>query len=344
MILNSFQQQTMKKLKPEEEAFIKKLKIYYSEKKLSEKYYHIFLTFFDCFRSSLTDSPLDYVKNFHIFLELFLENSTTPYTFPLYHQKIRAPFDYYTFGKDFFKPLVDEEHCKLLGLDRLKEIETYLKNKENVILFANHQAELDPQAISMLLEEKFPYLADKVISVAGERVTTDPIAIPFSLGCDLLSIYSKKYIDNPPEHKHEKQLHNKKTMEVMQSLLEEGSKIIYVAPSGGRDRKGAEGKVVPSPFDPKSIEMFYLMAKKAKTPTHFYPLALATYDLLPPPEVTEKEIGEARSTQKAPISLSVGKEVDMESFNHIKDKHKKREERTSFIFNQMLTEYKKISN
>ena len=43
-----------------------------------------------------------------------------------------------------------------------------------------------------------------MIFVAGERVITDPLAIPFSMGSNLLCIYSKRYIDHPPEKKIEK--------------------------------------------------------------------------------------------------------------------------------------------
>ena len=51
-------------------------------------------------------------------------------------------------------------------------------------------------------------LAEKVVFVAGHRVTTDPLAIPFSMGCNLLCIYSKKYIESPPELKAAKQQQN----------------------------------------------------------------------------------------------------------------------------------------
>jgi glycerol-3-phosphate O-acyltransferase len=43
----------------------------------------------------------------------------------------------------------------------------------------------------------------------------------------------------------------------------------YVAPSGGRDRPNQEGIVEVAPFDPQSIEMFNLMAKKSTRPTFF---------------------------------------------------------------------------
>src|SRR5690606_4917236 len=128
----------------------------------------------------------------------------------------------------------------------------------NVVLLANHQTETDPQIISILLEKSHARIAEQIIYVAGERVITDPLAIPFSMGCNLLCIYSKRYINSPPELKNEKQLHNKSTMELMSRLLKEGGKIIYVAPSGGRDRRSSSGKVEVASFDPQSIEMFSL--------------------------------------------------------------------------------------
>jgi glycerol-3-phosphate O-acyltransferase len=103
------------------------------------------------------------------------------------------------------------------------------------------------------------------------------------------------------------------------------------------------GLITPSLFDPKSIEMFYLMAQRAKTPTHFYPLALATYHLFPPPETTKKEIGEERVTRKSSISLSLGNEIHMKDFDTIDNKEEKRAKRAEFIYNKMLAEYQKIS-
>ena len=52
-------------------------------------------------------------------------------------------------------------------------------------------------------------------------------------------------------------------MKQMQKLFTDGGKIIWVAPSGGRDRQGADGEFEVAPFDSKSIEMFRLMADKA---------------------------------------------------------------------------------
>ena len=55
------------------------------------------------------------------------------------------------------------------------------------------------------------------IFVAGDRVQTDAIAVPFSMGRDLLCIYSKKHIENPPELKGEKSKHNRNVMKQMQN-------------------------------------------------------------------------------------------------------------------------------
>jgi glycerol-3-phosphate O-acyltransferase len=180
--------------------------------------------------------------------------------------------------------------------------------------------------------------------VAGDRVISDPLAIPFSKGCNLLCIYSKKHIETPPEKKTEKLLHNKKTMQNLSALLSEGGKAIYVAPSGGRDRANPQGIVEVAPFDPQSIEMFRLMAHQSKRPCHFYPLALATYNLLPPPNSVEKELGERRHAQCTPIHMSFGNEIDMQNFpgNETSDKHELRKNRAEHIWNLVLDEYQRF--
>jgi glycerol-3-phosphate O-acyltransferase len=130
---------------------------------------------------------------------------------------------------------------------------------------------------------------------------------------------------------------------LMSRLLQEGGKIIYVAPSGGRDRKNAEGQIEVAPFDPASIEMFYLMAKKAGTPTHFIPLTLATFDLLPPPDTIQKELGEMRTVNRVPIYLSFSKAVDMEKLSGTEEKLKKREKRAIAIWQIVCDEFQKLA-
>ena len=102
------------------------------------------------------------------------------------------------------------------------------------------------------------------------------------------------------------------TREIIQDILDSPVPvIIYVAPSGGRDRCNAKGEVEVAPFDPQSIELFALIAQKAGVATHFYPLALSTYHVLPPPHSVNMELGEARLAQCTPVHLYFGDEVDI---------------------------------
>lgn len=236
---------------------------------------------------------------------------TTPYRFAPYHKKIRKPVDYYRLGIECIRPLVDLPRSTVSGLEVLHTIGNRLRGRENVILCANHQTEADPQAISLLLEKHAPRFAEDLIFVAGTRVTTDPFAVPFSMGRNLLCIHSKKYIDIPPEQKRRKQFENRRTMQIMRRLLSEGGHAIYIAPSGGRDRMNTEGEIEISPFDPQSIGMLQLMAEQAARPTRFHTLALSTYSLFPPPRDVRTDIGEKRVTLGGAIHLAFGPEVDM---------------------------------
>ncbi|MCE5316034.1 MAG: 1-acyl-sn-glycerol-3-phosphate acyltransferase [Parachlamydia sp.] len=274
-----------------------------------------------------------------LFLDLVQKQLKNPFHFEPYHERILSPFDYYHFALDMLRPLVIFESSKRLGLQNVARMESQLREGHNIILFANHQTEPDPQAISLLLEESYPKFAEEMIFVAGHRVISDPLAIPFSMGRNLLCIFSKKYIDAAPEKKPERIQHNQKTMKVMAHLLEEGGKCIYVAPSGGRDRPNKEGILEVAPFDPQSVEMFHLIAQQAKTPTHYYPLALATYAFLPPPNSIKKQIGEKRQAQCTPIHLAFGSEIDMEHFPDGLDKRQKRKIRSDAIWNEVKRLY-----
>lgn len=323
-------------------SFLDQLEKYFKDGTIEKKVYLILKEFYFCYRSQV-EKDSGYEELFISLLEKIVDQINSPFEFQPYHQKIRKPFDYYSFGINIMKPLV-KSGSKALGSDVLKKIKEQLEKKENVILFANHQTESDPQAISILLESFAKDIASQIIYVAGERVITDPLAVPFSKGCDLLCIYSKKYIDNPPELKADKQFHNKRTMDIMSQLLKEGGKIIYVAPSGGRDRPSEKGEVEVAPFDSQSIEMFYLMAKKSKAITHFYPLSLLTYNILPPPDNIQVELGEKRSTQKAKIFAFFGDELDMENYpgSHETDKELKRKNRADYIYFLVKQNYDKL--
>lgn len=345
----NFIRRSMEKNSIFHDEFLKQLDLYSEEGFIPLKYIEIFKHFYTSYAKAIGayGVPIsNYKALFETYLKLIKQQCLEPYLFEPYHIQIRKPFDYYAFGLEMLKPLVDRKISSVLGLEHLKSITESLKRGENAIFLANHQIEGDPQVIGILLEESFPDFAQQLIFVAGERVITDPLAVPMSMGCNLLCIYSKRYIDHPPEHKLKKQLHNKHTMELMSELLSEGGKAIYVAPSGGRDRPNAEGIVEVAPFDPQSIEMFYLMASRAGHPTHFYPLVLKTYELLPPPQNIQVELGEARLTKRAGIHLAFGSKFDMDHFpgSDIKNKHERRQNRAKYIWNIVQEIYKTLKS
>ncbi|MBM3207616.1 MAG: glycerol-3-phosphate acyltransferase [Chlamydiae bacterium] len=328
-------------------TFQQKLKEYVSNGKIPGKYGYIIDELYQSYIDALQGQDIQAMgidPIFETFINLVAAQVENPFQFAPYHQQILEPFNYYQYGLEFIRPLVDMKLSSLRGEKNVLEIQKLLKEKHNVILLANHQIEADPQAISLLLEKDFPSLGREMIFVAGERVLTDPLASPISMGRNLLCIYSKRYIDHPPELKEKKQLHNKKTMELMSDLLAEGGKCIYVAPSGGRDRPNDMGVVEVAPFDPQSIEMFYLMTKKAKQPTHFYPLSLATFDLLPPPKTIQVELGEVRKAKRTGIHACFGNPINMENYpgSTATDKHARRQARADFICSLVKKEYSKF--
>lgn len=329
--------------------FLTALKQYISNGKLKPEIADLVEKFYHSYHEALQNSGKEVFKYDPVlldFLNQIVKQIESPYQFEPYHQSITEPFDYYHFGMELFRPMIIFEKSKVNHLKRVDQIVKQLKKGENVVLFANHQTEPDPQIISLLLENSYPELAKNMIFIAGHRVISDPLAVPFSLGRNLLCIYSKNHVENPPEQKQEKLLHNKKTMKKMSELLAEGSKCIYVAPSGGRDRPNAEGIVEVAPFDPQSIEMFWLMAQHSGHPTHFYPFAMATYNLLPPPNSIEKELGEKRHTRCTPVSISFGSQIDMLNFPGYdpKDKWKNRAKRAEYIWKQVTKEYQDLQS
>lgn len=315
---------------------------------LSKKYQEVISVFYKSYKESTAqcDVDLEAQENlFTTFLDLLKKEKEHPFVFEHYHKQVRAPFDYYQFGLDFARPLIDKKKSIIKNPQNLEKIKEYLSKSENVILLANHQTEMDPQIIQCLLEDD-TFDFSQLIFVAGEKVVTDLLAIPFSMGCNLLCIYSKRHIDHDPELKPQKQLHNQKTMKLMSDLLKEGGKCIYVAPSGGRDRKNAQGIIEVAPFAPNSIEMFRLMALQSKRATHFFPLALSTYDILPPPSIIEKGVGEKRSTTRSEAHLCFGDECDMHALHDIPSisKHEKRKLIADAIWLQVKKDYEMFSS
>lgn len=234
-----------------------------------------------------------------------------PYTFPSFHTRILEPYDYYAFGQRYVGSLINFSDSAVGHLDRFAQIDAQLAAGENVVLLANHQTEADPGVFAHMLEASFPRVARDVVYVAGDRVVTDPLCKPFSMGRNLFCVHSKKHLDDVPELKASKMETNRKTLVAMGKALAEGGKLIWIAPSGGRDRPKPDGTWRPDPFDPAAVELMRNLLSRSKRPGHLYPMAMWSWKLMPPPPSVDKALGERRITNYTGVGISVAPELDV---------------------------------
>jgi glycerol-3-phosphate O-acyltransferase len=89
---------------------------------------------------------------FTTLLEVCTELSERPLPFEPYHERVRAPFDYYKFGLEFTTVLIDSAASTVLGQDYLRKARAQVAAGENVVFLANHQSEGDPYAIDVLFD------------------------------------------------------------------------------------------------------------------------------------------------------------------------------------------------
>jgi glycerol-3-phosphate O-acyltransferase len=309
----------------------------------------ILIGFCEAYAEAVKKSQLDpkkVMETFSIFLSCVMQQMKKPYPFLPYHKALTSPIDYYKLGLDFVRPLIDFKNSKVLGIESLDSIQKALDSGENVVLLSNHQTEIDPQIISLLIEKEHAPLAYDMTFVAGHLVTTDPLAVPLSMGRNLICIYSKRHIDHPPEKRAEKLAQNQKALKALSDLFDEGGHCIYIAPSGGRDRRNENDEVVVAHFDSDSIELFNLLAQKAKKKVRFHTLALSTYPLLPPPHNVLQQTEGSRHTHFSPAYLVFGPEIDMEtvgSCDKESDKKKKRSIRAHAIWQHVVSDYKTVT-
>ncbi|GAY32924.1 hypothetical protein CUMW_283950 [Citrus unshiu] len=113
-----------------------------------------------------------------------------------------------------------------------------------------------------------------------------------------------------PELIEMKRKSNTRSLKEMALLLRGGSQIIWIAPSGGRDRPDpVTGEWYPAPFDTSSIDNMRRLAEHSGIPGHIYPLALLCHDIMPPPPQVEREVGEKRVISFHGAGLSVAPEI-----------------------------------
>ena len=244
-----------------------------------------------------------------LYVSLIKKEVKSPTKFSNFHLREKTPVDYYQLAKDIFSPFVDKENSTIKGKANLEKIKEYIDANENVILLSNHQAEPDPTILSILLEDCSSELVDNMISIAGARVTTDPVTVPLTKGQNVICVYSKKYFGLHPEQEKQMKQHNSTSMIALRHVLNKGGACIYVAPSGGRDRIDEHGILSPALFDPESIELMRIVGKGNKT--HYFPLALYTYPILPAPKRIKKEIGEERIISHSAVHINFGEEYKM---------------------------------
>ncbi|NP_001290538.1 glycerol-3-phosphate acyltransferase, chloroplastic [Elaeis guineensis] len=251
------------------------------------------------------------LSNMAVAFDRILLDVEDPFTFSPHHQAIREPFDYYMFGQNYIRPLIDFRRSYIGNISIFSDMEEKLQQGHNIVLMSNHQTEADPAIIALLLERTNSHIAETMVFVAGDRVLTDPLCKPFSMGRNLLCVYSKKHMDDVPELIEMKRRANTRSLKEMALLLRGGSQIIWIAPSGGRDRPDpSTGEWHPAPFDVSSVDNMRRLVEHSSVPGHIYPLSLLCYEVMPPPQQVEKQIGERRTISFHGVGLSVAPELN----------------------------------
>ncbi|XP_022736522.1 glycerol-3-phosphate acyltransferase, chloroplastic-like isoform X3 [Durio zibethinus] len=226
-----------------------------------------------------------------------------PFVFETYHRALREPFDYYMFGQNYFRPLINFRNSYVGNLSLFYEIEEKLKQGHNVVLISNHQTEADPHIIALLLEKTNPHVAENMIYVAGDRVIADPLCKPFSMGRNLLCVHSKKHMFDVPELAEMKRRVNTRSLKEMALLLRGGSKIVWIAPSGGRDR--------PDPFTEEWYPVEKEIGEKRIITFHGAGLSIAQKISLPEIAASCEKSEEAKDVYTQALYKSVTEQYDV---------------------------------
>ncbi|KAI9125213.1 hypothetical protein K1719_003829 [Acacia pycnantha] len=281
------------------------------------------------------------LSNMTIVLDRIYLDVEDPFVFEPHHKAKRDPFDYYMFGQNYIRPLIDFRNSYLGNISLFYEIEEKLKQGHNIILVSNHQTEADPAVIALLLEAACPYIAESVTYVAGDRVLTDPLCKPFSIGRNLICVYSKKHMHDDLELVEMKKKVNTRSLKEMAMLLRGGSQIVWIAPSGGRDRPDPlTGEWLPAPFDASSVDNMRRLAEHSGQPGHIYPLAILCHDIMPPPLQVEKEVGERRIISFHGVGLSVAPAISFsEATVACESPEKSKDAYTQALYNSVTEQY-----
>eukprot|EP00747_Dinoflagellata_sp_TGD_P187406 gnl/TRDRNA2_/TRDRNA2_45044_c0_seq1.p1 gnl/TRDRNA2_/TRDRNA2_45044_c0~~gnl/TRDRNA2_/TRDRNA2_45044_c0_seq1.p1 ORF type:complete len:490 (+),score=85.69 gnl/TRDRNA2_/TRDRNA2_45044_c0_seq1:64-1533(+) len=258
-----------------------------------------------------------------------------PYTFPSRHERILEPYDYYCLGQRFTGNLINFDKSYVGNAQRITEMQEAIKRGENVLLFANHQSEADPAVWALLTEQLSPSLATDIYYIAGDRVVLDTAAKPFSMGRNLVCVHSKRHMDDDPSLRAAKMATNAKSVRELGKMFKAGGAIVWVAPSGGRDRKNDNDEYEPSAFDSAAVVLLHRMMTSSKKPGHVYPMAMASAEIMPPPRGVEKKLGEKRVLDYHPVGISIGEELNEKEITAGLDKAEKGEVFSKAVFDKV---------
>ena len=99
-------------------------------------------------------------------------------------------------------------------------------------------------------------------------------------------------------------------------------------------------------FDPSSVEMVRMVAggAGAKDKTHYYPMAMATHNIFPPPQSVGGKFGEERRVSYTALAIAVGDELMAESEEGLSKPEIKelRIKRAQAAYDSMMEGYKAI--
>jgi len=307
---------------PQRTLIKKESDIYEVAKLFPEKVRGEFLGWYEGYRAQVTAAKpagagltmAQLMVIFNRIVDRMILLSLMPYKFESRHEKLEAPYDYFQFGQEYVRPLVDWENSYIRNMELWDEAIAQVGRGENVVLLANHQTEADAAFLPLFFEQYNPEFGRQVYYVAGDRVVSDPLAQPFSMGRNLFCVHSKKYIDSEPDAdiKSAKTKQNRKTLTEMAKAMKAGGVLVWIAPSGGRDRlKPESGEPLPADFDPAAVELMRNLGAKSGRPTHLYPMAMATYSIMPPPSgINTKGLGEERVTKFTGCGISLAPAID----------------------------------
>lgn len=301
-----------------EEEFLKAMELGGGSGVLPDGLFDLWMDFYQNYKAAVVGSGVENAEKLVVEVQASLADRVVnqfvdPYSFPSYHERILEPFNYYEFGQRYVGSLVDFKNSVVGHLERWDEIDGRIKAGENVVLLANHQTEADPGVFAHMLAKTHPDLAENVIYVAGDRVVTDPMCKPFSMGRNLFCVHSKKHMNDVPELKQEKMAMNRRTLVMMARKLNEGGQLLWIAPSGGRDRPNEDGEWIPNRFDPPAVELMKKLCMASKKPGHLYPMAMVSWNMMPPPKEMQKALGERRLTYFVGVGISIAEKMDIDS-------------------------------